>query len=221
MSCSTSRSQRWAQLLAAGPRLCQRGCSAEDSTELRSTRLAFLASNSSRALCTSSVPQDCHMEAHADYEGFAITWGLHYYAASAAQCCQRCKEVRGAGAGATWQRCRGMPGPAQPAPHLRPARGCQGLRLAAGCSAACSGHRGMARSLQAYGNAPRPPAAAAPQVGPRDDGRRCNVWVSMPAGGKKLRRQHPACSASGSTAGRLPGAAQLPTADCGQQTVSS
>ncbi|KAL4446686.1 hypothetical protein ABPG77_007930 [Micractinium sp. CCAP 211/92] len=39
------------------------------------------------------VPEDCHMEAHADYEGFAITWGLHYYVASAAQCCQRCKEL--------------------------------------------------------------------------------------------------------------------------------
>lgn len=39
--------------------------------------------------------QDCHMEAHADYDGPALTWGLTYKKASAAQCCQACKEVRG------------------------------------------------------------------------------------------------------------------------------
>ena len=35
------------------------------------------------------------MEEHADYDGPSITWGLDYKLASAAQCCQACKDVRG------------------------------------------------------------------------------------------------------------------------------
>lgn len=35
------------------------------------------------------------MELHADYDGPALTWGLSFKKASAAQCCQACKEVRG------------------------------------------------------------------------------------------------------------------------------
>ena len=34
------------------------------------------------------------MEEHADYDGPSITWGLDYKLASAAQCCQACKDVR-------------------------------------------------------------------------------------------------------------------------------
>lgn len=34
------------------------------------------------------------MEAHADYDGPALTWGLTFKTASAAQCCQACKDVR-------------------------------------------------------------------------------------------------------------------------------
>lgn len=53
--------------------------------------------------------QDCHMEEHADYDGPALTWGLTYKKASAAQCCQACREVRGAGrrvSGSGWGRRR-------------------------------------------------------------------------------------------------------------------
>ena len=46
-------------------------------------------------LPNASLAQDCYMEEHADYDGPAITWGLEYKLASAAQCCQACKDVRG------------------------------------------------------------------------------------------------------------------------------
>lgn len=47
--------------------------------------------------CASPLAQDCHMELNADYDGPSLTWGLTYKKASAAQCCQACKEVRGLG----------------------------------------------------------------------------------------------------------------------------
>ena len=44
------------------------------------------------------VPEDCHMEPSADYDGPALSWGLEYKLPSAARCCQACKDVRrGAG----------------------------------------------------------------------------------------------------------------------------
>lgn len=43
-------------------------------------------------LLNEPVPEDCYMEEHADYEGPSLTWGLTYKLASAAQCCQACKE---------------------------------------------------------------------------------------------------------------------------------
>ncbi|KAL4424893.1 hypothetical protein ABPG77_002116 [Micractinium sp. CCAP 211/92] len=44
-------------------------------------------------LLNEPVPEDCHMEEHADYDGPALRWGLSHKLASAAQCCQACKEL--------------------------------------------------------------------------------------------------------------------------------
>lgn len=41
------------------------------------------------------------MEEHADYDGPGLTWGLSFKKASAAQCCQACKEVRWLGLAAS------------------------------------------------------------------------------------------------------------------------
>jgi len=37
------------------------------------------------------LPEDCHAEAHADYEGAGISWGLDHKTRSAAACCAACK----------------------------------------------------------------------------------------------------------------------------------
>lgn len=95
------------------------------------------------------------MEAHADYDGPALTWGLTYKKASAAQCCQACKEVRRAGA-------------------------CGGRRMVGQRPAGTVAGR-SSRSLIALCMAQLPCQAFArclPQFQPQPDGQRCNVWVS-------------------------------------------
>lgn len=52
------------------------------------------------------------MEQHADYDGAGLTWGLEWKKASAAQCCQACKEVR---------RTLGCAAPAAASQHNMPA----------------------------------------------------------------------------------------------------
>ncbi|XP_024545627.1 uncharacterized protein LOC9645134 isoform X2 [Selaginella moellendorffii] len=36
------------------------------------------------------VPPECHAEAHTDYDGVAVRWGLTHHTESAADCCQAC-----------------------------------------------------------------------------------------------------------------------------------
>ncbi|CAM6050447.1 unnamed protein product [Sphagnum compactum] len=36
------------------------------------------------------LPQECHAEAHTDYDGAAVRWGLTHHVDSAADCCQAC-----------------------------------------------------------------------------------------------------------------------------------
>ncbi len=36
------------------------------------------------------LPEECHAEAHTDYDGAAVRWGLTYHVESAADCCQAC-----------------------------------------------------------------------------------------------------------------------------------
>lgn len=36
------------------------------------------------------IPAECHVEAHTDYDGLAVRWGLTHHVASAADCCQAC-----------------------------------------------------------------------------------------------------------------------------------
>ena len=36
------------------------------------------------------IPAECHAEAHTDYDGLAVRWGLTHHVASAADCCQAC-----------------------------------------------------------------------------------------------------------------------------------
>lgn len=36
------------------------------------------------------VPPECHAEAHTDYDGAAVRWGLTHHKESAADCCQAC-----------------------------------------------------------------------------------------------------------------------------------
>jgi hypothetical protein len=74
-----------------------------------------------------SMPQDCFVEEHADYEGPALTWGLTFKLPSAAQCCQACKDVSGAARrcadGAAWRIKMGA-GPSWLGLRLRAAPGC-------------------------------------------------------------------------------------------------
>eukprot|EP01018_Ginkgo_biloba_P037167 Gb_11013 [translate_table: standard] len=37
-----------------------------------------------------SLPPECHAEAHTDYDGVAVRWGLTHHKESAADCCQAC-----------------------------------------------------------------------------------------------------------------------------------
>lgn len=88
------------------------------------------------------------MEAHADYDGPALTWGLTYKKASAAQCCQACKEVRGRlrGDGRWWVAAQ-----RQLWPEVL----------------------WMAQDSVAFSS-----ALPLLQFQPQPDGQRCNVWVS-------------------------------------------
>jgi hypothetical protein len=43
------------------------------------------------------IPEDCYAEAHADYDGDAVRWGLGNKASSAAECCQQCKDHKKGG----------------------------------------------------------------------------------------------------------------------------
>jgi hypothetical protein len=36
------------------------------------------------------LPEECRAEAHTDYDGAAVRWGLTYHVESAADCCQAC-----------------------------------------------------------------------------------------------------------------------------------
>ena len=36
------------------------------------------------------IPPECHAEAHTDYDGAAVRWGLTHHKESAADCCQAC-----------------------------------------------------------------------------------------------------------------------------------
>jgi hypothetical protein len=36
------------------------------------------------------LPEECHAEAHTDYDGAAVRWGLTHHVDSAADCCQAC-----------------------------------------------------------------------------------------------------------------------------------
>ncbi|XXG80139.1 hypothetical protein AAC387_Pa09g1076 [Persea americana] len=36
------------------------------------------------------IPPECHTEAHTDYDGAAVRWGLTHHKESAADCCQAC-----------------------------------------------------------------------------------------------------------------------------------
>ena len=41
------------------------------------------------------VPDECHAEAHTDYGGVAVRWGLTHHVESAADCCEAClKQAR-------------------------------------------------------------------------------------------------------------------------------
>ena len=40
------------------------------------------------------IPDDCSPEMHADYEGYAVQWGLSNKKHSAAECCRACKEFK-------------------------------------------------------------------------------------------------------------------------------
>jgi len=40
------------------------------------------------------IPDDCSPEMHADYEGYAVQWGLGNKKHSAAECCRACKEFK-------------------------------------------------------------------------------------------------------------------------------
>mmetsp|Transcript_19406 Transcript_19406/g.42030 ORF Transcript_19406/g.42030 Transcript_19406/m.42030 type:complete len:260 (+) Transcript_19406:126-905(+) len=40
------------------------------------------------------IPEDCYPEMHADYDGYAVQWGLGHKTRSAAECCRRCKEFK-------------------------------------------------------------------------------------------------------------------------------
>jgi hypothetical protein len=37
-----------------------------------------------------TVPEACHAEAHTDYDGVAVWWGLTHHVESAVDCCQAC-----------------------------------------------------------------------------------------------------------------------------------
>lgn len=37
-----------------------------------------------------AIPSECHVEAHTDYSGVAVRWGLTHHVNSAADCCQAC-----------------------------------------------------------------------------------------------------------------------------------
>jgi hypothetical protein len=37
-----------------------------------------------------AMPPECHAEAHTDYAGAAVRWGLTHHVGSAADCCQAC-----------------------------------------------------------------------------------------------------------------------------------
>lgn len=39
-----------------------------------------------------AMPPECHAEAHTDYAGAAVRWGLSHHVDSAADCCQACLE---------------------------------------------------------------------------------------------------------------------------------
>lgn len=45
------------------------------------------------------IPDDCHAERDADYDGAGLVWGISHKKASAAQCCQACKFLRADEAG--------------------------------------------------------------------------------------------------------------------------
>lgn len=40
------------------------------------------------------LPENCYAEDHADYDGYAVQWGLGNKARSAKECCQMCKDFK-------------------------------------------------------------------------------------------------------------------------------
>lgn len=40
------------------------------------------------------IPEDCYAKPNADYDGFAVQWGLGHKARSAAECCRLCKDFK-------------------------------------------------------------------------------------------------------------------------------
>lgn len=113
------------------------------------------------------------MEEHADYEGPSLTWGLTYKLASAAQCCQACKEVRCRRRQHTWDLV--VP--------LKTWEAIASCLLLAGLLPKC----GVSVQRHARMRAPRLRRArllCLQKQEPDGEGRRCNVWVS---GGRLAR----------------------------------
>lgn len=82
------------------PRWAWASCRSQQALLLAHNNLPITTqpSPSNHGLTFVGPPLSATVQEHADYDGPALRWGLTFKLASAARCCQACKEVR---------RCRG------------------------------------------------------------------------------------------------------------------